>query len=77
VDAEGSSARGCPRHALAALNGITGAHVDWADSKGLNQWERTALELAGERSRLSAPRRPGPECHRARHPGHNARSRAD
>jgi hypothetical protein len=26
-----------PRHAMAALNGITGAHVDWPGSKGLNQ----------------------------------------
>jgi len=52
VDSEGTSARGCPRHAVAALDGITGAHVDWADSKGLNQWECKALELAGARSRL-------------------------
>jgi hypothetical protein len=37
------------RHAVAALNGITGAHVDWADSKGLNAWERKALELREER----------------------------
>jgi hypothetical protein len=29
-----------------------GAHVDWADSKGLNQWERKALELSEERSKL-------------------------
>ena len=36
VDSEGATARGCPRHAVAALDGITGAHVDWADSKGLN-----------------------------------------
>jgi hypothetical protein len=34
---EGATARGCPRHAVAALNGITGAHVDWADSRGLNE----------------------------------------
>ncbi len=52
IDAEGASARACPRHAVAALNGTTGAHVDWPDSKGLNQWERTALELAEERSQL-------------------------
>jgi hypothetical protein len=50
TDAEGTTARGCPRHAVAALNGLTGAHVEWADSKGLNQWERQALELAEERS---------------------------
>jgi hypothetical protein len=52
IDAEGTTARGCPRHVLAALSGITGAHVDWPDSKGLNQWERKALELAEERSQL-------------------------
>jgi hypothetical protein len=27
---------------------------DWADSKGLNEWERKALELAEERSKLPA-----------------------
>lgn len=48
----GYRARGCPRHAVAALNGIAGAHVDWPDSKGLNEWERTAVELAEERSKL-------------------------
>jgi hypothetical protein len=53
IDAEGAMARGCPRHALAALNGITRVRVDWPDSKGLNRWERIALELAEERSRLA------------------------
>jgi hypothetical protein len=53
TDCEGASARGCPRHAVAALDGITGAHVDWADSKGLSEWERTALELSEERSQLA------------------------
>jgi hypothetical protein len=52
ADAEETTARACPRHAVAALNAITGAHVDWPDSKGLNEWERKALELAEERSRL-------------------------
>ncbi len=52
IDAEGASGRACPRHAVAALNGITRGRVDWPDSKGLNQWERTALELAEERSQL-------------------------
>ncbi len=52
VDAERASARACPRHAVAALDGITRAHVDWADSKGLNEWERKALELSEERNRL-------------------------
>jgi len=50
---------------------ITGAHVDWADSKGLNQWEPKALELADERSKLgygisyvetSSSRIAGPSC---------------
>jgi hypothetical protein len=52
ADFEDATARGCPVHAVAALDGIAGAHVDWADSKGLSQWERTALELAEERSKL-------------------------
>ncbi len=52
VDSEGTSARGCPRHAVAALDGNASAHVDWTDSKGLNEWERKALELAEERSQL-------------------------
>jgi hypothetical protein len=52
ADSQDATARGCPRHAVAALDGIIGAHVDWADSKGLSQWERTALELAEERSTL-------------------------
>jgi hypothetical protein len=51
IDAHGASGRACPRHAVAALDGIAGAHVDWADSKGLNEWERTALELSEERSK--------------------------
>jgi len=52
MDAGGDSARACPRHAVAALDGIASAHVNWADSKGLNQWERKALELAEEQSQL-------------------------
>jgi hypothetical protein len=52
MNAGGDSARACPRHAVAALDGIASAFVDWADSKGLNEWERTALELAEERSQL-------------------------
>jgi hypothetical protein len=54
VDSEGATGRGCPRHAVAALDGIAGAHIDWAESKGLNEWERKALELSEERSELSA-----------------------
>ncbi len=41
--AEGDTARGCPRHAVAVLDGITGARVDWADSRGLNEHETTVL----------------------------------
>lgn len=52
VDAEGASAGTYPRHAVAALNGITGAQVDWPDSKALNEWERKAPELAEERNQL-------------------------
>jgi hypothetical protein len=52
IDAQGDSGRTCPRHAVAALDGISRARVDWSDSKGLNQWERTALELTEERSQL-------------------------
>jgi hypothetical protein len=52
VDAEGTSARACAQHAVAALTGIVGAHVNWLDSNGLNEWERKALELAEERSQL-------------------------
>jgi hypothetical protein len=52
VDAERARARACPRHAVAALDGTTRAHVDWADSKGLNESERKALELSEERNRL-------------------------
>jgi hypothetical protein len=33
VDAEGTRARGCPRHVVAALNALVGAHVDWPDSR--------------------------------------------
>jgi hypothetical protein len=40
---------------VAALNGIVGAHLDWSESKGLNGWERKALELAEERSQLGEP----------------------
>jgi hypothetical protein len=37
---------------VAALDGTSRARVDWSDSKGLNQWEHVALELAEERSQL-------------------------
>jgi hypothetical protein len=54
TDAEGTTARGCPRHAVAALFGLAGAHVDWADSEDPNEWARQALELAEGRSQLGA-----------------------
>ena len=50
---DGESARGWARHAVQALNGITGLRVDWDDSRGLNQYERSAVELAEERSCLA------------------------
>jgi len=37
TDSGGDTARGCPRHAVAALDGITGARVDWADSRELKR----------------------------------------
>ncbi len=40
MDSEGASARACPRHDVAAFDSIIGAHVDWADSEGLNERER-------------------------------------
>jgi hypothetical protein len=47
ADSESATARGYHRRAVAALDGITGAHVDWADSKGLNEWERKAWSCPG------------------------------
>lgn len=56
TDTTGDSVRGCPRHAIAALEGIDGARVDWADTKGLNEFERKALELTEEiTARRTAP----------------------
>jgi hypothetical protein len=48
VDQDGDRARACPKHAMAALEGIDGARVDWPDSKGLNEFEVKALELTEE-----------------------------
>ena len=58
TDAAGDSARACPRHAVAALDGIDGARVDWADTRGHNEFERKALELSEE---ISAEPALGPE----------------
>ena len=52
TDSEGARARGCARHAVTAINGTTGAHVDWIDSRGFNEWERTALEPSEDQSKL-------------------------
>ncbi len=52
TDAKGASLRGCAEHAVAALFGTRGARVDWADSRGLNEHEVTALRLAEERAAL-------------------------
>jgi len=62
VDAAGETARGCPRHAVAALDGIAGGRVDWADSRGLNEFECAALELSGDRSLLAARPEAEPEA---------------
>ena len=53
TDLDGESARGCARHAVQALNGVIGLRVDWHSSRGLNEYERRAIELAEERSRLA------------------------
>ena len=53
VVAVAASSSRCPRHAVSALDGITGADVDWDDSKDLNENGRKALELSEERSKLS------------------------
>jgi hypothetical protein len=52
VDGLGGKARGCPEHAMLALEGIRGARVDWADSRGLNEFEVQALRLTEERASL-------------------------
>jgi hypothetical protein len=78
TDTEGGSARACPRHAVAALDGITGARVDWADSLGLNEYERKALELSEERSQLSATQPvPEPDAEPGRSAGDARPSAAD
>jgi hypothetical protein len=33
IDAQGDSGRACPSHAVAALDGISRARVDWSDSR--------------------------------------------
>jgi hypothetical protein len=48
TDATGDSARACLQHAIAGLDGIDGARVDWSDTRGINEFERKALELTEE-----------------------------
>jgi hypothetical protein len=60
TDATGDSARACTRHAVAALDGIDGARVDWADTRGINEFERKALELTEEIQRPSLASQPRP-----------------
>jgi hypothetical protein len=69
TDETGDSARACPRHAVAALDGIDGARVDWTDTRGLNEFERKALELTEEINRrpqvsVQGEREPEPEAAR-------------
>ena len=52
-DAEGQRVRACPRHAVAAIDGLAGARVVWDDTRAINEYEVTALRLAEERSQLS------------------------
>ena len=59
TDTTGDSARGCTRHAVAALDGIDGARIDWADPRGLNEFERKALELTEEISQARTLRATG------------------
>jgi len=51
-DAEGQRARACSRHAVAVLDGLAGAYVVWDDTRGINEYEVTALRIAEERSQL-------------------------
>jgi hypothetical protein len=39
-------------HEWQPFDGTIGAHIDWPDSKGLNEWELLALVMAEERSQL-------------------------
>jgi hypothetical protein len=48
TDAAGDSVRACTTHAIRGLEGIDGARVEWADTKGLNEYERKALEMTEE-----------------------------
>ena len=45
--------RTCPYHAVQALNRLASASVIWDDTRGINEYEATALRLAEERSQLA------------------------
>ena len=67
-DAQGERGRACARHGVAALEGLAGARVIWQDTRGISEYETTALRIAEERSQLSrkgcggvsVPAAPGP-----------------
>jgi hypothetical protein len=52
IDASGERARGCVRHAVAALDTIDGLRVEWTDTAGLNEFEVRAPRLTEERNGL-------------------------
>ena len=63
IDSQGDSGRACPRHAVAALDGITCARVDGPDSQGLNQ-RGAHGPGAGRRAKPARlARRPGDRHH--------------
>jgi len=60
ADTQGDTARACPRHAVAALNGITGGRVIWPTPAGSTSMSarpcaspKNALSCAGQ-SRVTA-----------------------
>jgi hypothetical protein len=70
VDSEGTTARGCPRHAVAALDGTSRACVDWSDSRASTSgsaqpWSWPKNE-ASSASAASGNVRPGDDLAQAR-----------
>jgi hypothetical protein len=53
-DAQGERGRACARHAVAALEGLTGARVIWEDTRGISSARPPHCE-----SRRSGPSSPG------------------
>jgi hypothetical protein len=51
-DTTGARVRACCRHAVALLDGVTGAEVVWQDTAGINLYEKMALKMSEERSAL-------------------------